>query len=58
MGEGNTQAELELADLYLRGDAGLSKNCTQARVLLMAASESYSPVAQEKLADLSAYGCK
>lgn len=58
VGEGNTQAELELADLYLRGDAGLSKNCTQARVLLMAASESYSPVAQEKLADLSAYGCK
>jgi PilZ domain len=58
VGEGNTQAELELADLYLRGDAGLSKNCTQARVLLMAASESYSPVAQEKLEDLPAYGCK
>jgi hypothetical protein len=55
--KGNTTAEVELADHYLRGD-DLRKNCEQAHVLLMAAAQSKSAVAAEQLADFARYDCK
>jgi len=55
--KGNTAAEVELADRYLRGD-DLRKNCEQAHVLLMAAAQSKSAVAAERLADFASYDCK
>jgi sortase A len=57
VGKGNTQAEVQLASLYLVGDDGAGKNCEQARVLLRAASNSGNAVAVEKLAALPGYGC-
>ncbi len=58
VGRGNTEAELELADLYLRGEGIPRKNCEQARILLIAASNSGNPVADQKLAELRDYGCR
>jgi hypothetical protein len=55
--KGSTAAEVELADHYLSGD-DLRKNCEQARVLFMAASQSKNAVAAERLADFARYGCK
>jgi PilZ domain len=58
VGKGNSQAELELADLYLRGEGAVSKNCEQARILLMAAQNNNNPEAGERLAHLGDYGCR
>jgi hypothetical protein len=58
VGLGNTEAEVELASLYLLGDSVPGKNCEQARILLRAASNSGNPVAGQKLATLPGYGCR
>lgn len=48
---GNTGAAIPLADLYLQGK-GVSRSCTQARILLDAAARKNNPVAIEKLGQL------
>jgi hypothetical protein len=58
VGKGNSQAELELADLYLQGEGAVRKNCQQARILLTAAANNHIPEASERLARLRDYGCK
>ena len=58
VGKGNYQAELELADLYLRGEGAVPKNCEQARILLMAAQNNNHPEAGERLAHLGDFGCR
>jgi len=58
VGLGNTEAEVELASLYLIGDGMPGKNCEQARILLRAASNSGNSVAGQKLATLPGYGCR
>jgi hypothetical protein len=55
VGNGNTEAEVELADLYLSGE---SRNCTQARILLRAAADSGNFTAGQKLEQLPHYGCR
>jgi len=57
VGKGNTEAEIELASLYLPGDDGSGKNCEQARILLRAASNNGNSIAGQKLATLPVYGC-
>jgi hypothetical protein len=54
--DNNSTAEVVLADLYLRGD-GVTKNCEQGRVLLLAASRSGEVQASEKLGALNRNGC-
>jgi PilZ domain len=54
---GNAQAELMLADLYLRGQ-GVPKNCRQAEALLNAAQAANVPGSSEKLQELQTYGCR
>ncbi len=53
---GNSEAEVILAGLYLRGD-GVAKNCEQGRVLLKAATKSGNAQAKVKLDELNANGC-
>ena len=48
VGNGNSSAEILLADLYLRGD-GVARSCEQGRVLLKAASKSGNLEAEAKL---------
>lgn len=48
---GNSQAAVELADLYLKGQ-GVRQNCQQARVLLLVASAKRDAVAIKKLHEL------
>jgi hypothetical protein len=48
---GNSKAAVELAELYIKGD-GVPKNCQQARVLLLAASEKRNTAAIKRLHDL------
>lgn len=48
---GNTGAAVPLADLYLAGD-GVSRSCTQARILLDAAAQKNNATAIKKLAEL------
>lgn len=48
-GDGN--AAVELAELYIKGD-GVPKNCQQARVLLLVASEKRNTAAIKRLHDL------
>ena len=57
VGKGNTQAEVELASLYLIGEDAPGKNCDQARVLLTVASNSGNLAASQKLNTLPSYGC-
>jgi hypothetical protein len=57
VGNGNSTAEVILADLYLRGD-GVSRSCEQGRVLLKAASKRGNILADEKLHELKAKGCR
>jgi len=52
---GNTQAEVELSDLYLTGE-GVARNCEQARILLRAAADGGNAEARERLQTLSG-GC-
>jgi LPXTG-site transpeptidase (sortase) family protein len=58
VGRGSTEAEVELATLYLLGDGVPGKNCEQARILLRAAANSGNSVADQKLAALPGYGCE
>jgi TPR repeat protein len=53
---GNSEAEVILAGLYLRGD-GVAKNCEQGRVLLKAATKTGNTQAKVKLDELNANGC-
>jgi TPR repeat protein len=48
---GNSQAAVELASLYLKGQ-GVRQNCQQARVLLLVASAKRDAVAIKKLHEL------
>jgi hypothetical protein len=48
---GNTSAAVPLADLYLAGN-GVSRSCTQARILLDAAAQKNNATAIKKLAEL------
>lgn len=48
---GNSQAAVELASLYLKGQ-GVRQNCQQARVLLLVASSKRDAVAIKKLHEL------
>jgi hypothetical protein len=57
VGNGNSTAEVILADLYLRGD-GVARSCEQGQVLLKAASKSGNLLADEKLQDLKAHRCR
>jgi hypothetical protein len=56
LANGNPEAEVILADLYLRGD-GAAKNCEQGRVLLKAAVKIGNAQAKTKLDELNANGC-
>ena len=53
---GNSKAALELAELYIQGN-GVPQNCTQARVLLMVASEKRNAGAIKRLQELDKTGC-
>lgn len=53
---GNSKAALELAELYIQG-SGVPQNCTQARVLLMVASEKRNAGAIKRLQELDKAGC-
>jgi hypothetical protein len=55
---GNTQAEVILGDLYLRGQGAVQKNCAQAQALLTAAQSANVAGASEKLQELQTYGCR
>lgn len=57
IGKGSVAAEIELADLYVRGD-GVTRNCEQARVLLQAAMAHGSQSATDRLSDLIHTGCR
>ena len=48
---GNSNAAVELAELYIKGN-GVPRNCQQARVLLLAASEKRNTAAIKRLHDL------
>jgi hypothetical protein len=56
VGKQNTAAEIALADLYTRGD-GVSKNCEQARLLLVTAAKKGASDAAQKLRSLESNGC-
>ena len=53
---GNSNAATALAELYIKGD-GVAQNCTQARLLLLVASEKRNAVAIKRLAELDKTGC-
>jgi len=53
----NSTADVLLADLYMNGD-GVPKNCTQARLLLVAAVQKGQPTAAEKLRGIESGGCR
>jgi len=56
VGNGNTTAELMLANLYIEGN-GVEKSCEQARVLLTAVAQKGSAEAAQKLDQLISGGC-
>lgn len=53
---GNSKAAVELAELYIQGE-GVPRNCAQARVLLLVASEKRNAGAIKRLQDLDKIGC-
>jgi hypothetical protein len=55
--KGSSDAEVELADLYGRGE-GVPKNCQQARILLVAARNGNNPFAGKESVALHGYGCE
>jgi ribosomal protein L40E len=57
VGKQNTSAAILLSDLYMRGD-GVSKNCDQARLLLVAAAKHGGSQAAEQLRRIEASGCR
>ena len=54
--QGDTSANIVLADLYIRGD-GVPQSCAQARVLLLAASKKGNEAATQKLQQVNANAC-
>lgn len=58
VGKGNTQAELVLGGLYLRGQGAVHRNCRQAEVLLHAALVADVPGAAQEFDELQTYGCR
>ena len=48
---GDSKAALELAELYIKGD-GVPRNCQQARMLLLVASEKRNTAAIKRLQQL------
>jgi hypothetical protein len=54
---GDTSAEVQLANRYIKGD-GIGKNCDQARVLLQAAAKRGNELAAKRLTELSNSGCQ
>ncbi len=58
VGEGSTQADLVLGDLYMRGQGAVHRNCRQAEILLHAALVADVPGANEKVDELQTYGCR
>ena len=52
---GNSNAAVELAELYIKGD-GVPQNCQQARVLLLVASEKRNTAAIKRLQELDKNG--
>ena len=57
VGKQNPSAAILLSDLYMRGD-GVSKNCDQARLLLVAAAKHGGSQAAGQLERLKASGCR
>lgn len=55
--KGSSDAEIELADVYGRGE-GVRKNCQQARILLAAARDKHNALAGKEAAELRVYGCR
>jgi TPR repeat protein len=55
--KGSSDAEIQLADLYGRGE-GVPKNCKQARILLAAARNENNPSAGRESVALNGYGCE
>ena len=55
--KGNPNAELQLAELYWRGQ-GVARNCDQTRILLSAAARKGNPEAQKKLQQFRREGCE
>jgi PilZ domain len=55
---GNTQADLVLGELYMRGQGAVHRNCRQAAILLHAALVADVPGAGEKIGELQTYGCR
>lgn len=54
---GDSSAEIDLAQLYLRGE-GVPRNCVQAKVLLRAAAKGGSAEARQQLKKLRSWGCR
>lgn len=54
---GDSSAEVDLAELYLRGE-GVPRNCVQAKVLLRAAAKGGNFEARQQLKKLWARGCR
>jgi hypothetical protein len=55
--KGSSDAEIELADIYGRGD-GVRRNCQQARILLAAARDKHNLLAGKETDELRVYGCR
>jgi len=55
--KGNATAELELAQMYWRGQ-GVIQNCDQAHILLTAAARKGSAEAQRRLVEFQKAGCE
>jgi TPR repeat protein len=53
---GNSNAAVALAEFYIKGE-GVPQNCSQARVLLLVASEKNNATAIKRLSDLDKTGC-
>jgi PilZ domain len=53
---GNSKAAVDLAELYIQGE-GVPRNCMQARVLLLVASEKRNANAIKRLQELDKTGC-
>jgi len=53
---GSSKAAVALADLYIKGE-GVPQNCSQARVLLLVASEKRNAEAIRRLQELDKTGC-
>jgi hypothetical protein len=53
---GNSKAAVELAELYIQGEV-VPRNCMQARVLLLVASEKRNADAIKRLQELDKTGC-